>query len=46
MMAVIFEVWPASGRKDDYLNMAAAREAGRPYTVSEFNQPWPNTHGA
>ena len=24
MMAVIFEVWPASGRKDDYLNMAAA----------------------
>ncbi len=29
-----------------YLNMAAAREAGRPYTVSEFNQPWPNTHAA
>ena len=24
MMAVIFEVWPASGRKDDYLKMAAA----------------------
>jgi heme-degrading monooxygenase HmoA len=24
MMAVIFEVWPASGRKDDYLRMAAA----------------------
>jgi heme-degrading monooxygenase HmoA len=24
MMAVIFEVWPASGRKDDYLAMAAA----------------------
>jgi heme-degrading monooxygenase HmoA len=24
MMAVIFEVWPASGRRDDYLNMAAA----------------------
>ena len=23
MMAVIFEVWPASGRKDDYLTMAA-----------------------
>ena len=23
MMAVIFEVWPASGRKDDYLKMAA-----------------------
>ena len=23
MMAVIFEVWPASGRKDDYLRMAA-----------------------
>ncbi len=29
-----------------FLNMAAAREAGRPYTVSEFNQPWPNTNGA
>ena len=29
-----------------YLNMAAVREAGRPYTVSEFNQPWPNTHAA
>ena len=24
MMAVIFEVWPASGRKDDYLTLAAA----------------------
>jgi hypothetical protein len=29
-----------------FLDMAWAREAGRPYTVSEFNQPWPNTHGA
>jgi heme-degrading monooxygenase HmoA len=24
MMAVIFEVWPAKGRKDDYLKLAAA----------------------
>ncbi len=24
MIAVIFEVWPAAGRKDDYLKMAAA----------------------
>lgn len=24
MMAVIFEVWPAEGRRDDYLNLAAA----------------------
>jgi heme-degrading monooxygenase HmoA len=24
MMAVIFEVWPAPGRKDDYLTLAAA----------------------
>jgi heme-degrading monooxygenase HmoA len=24
MMAVIFEVWPASGRKDDYLKLAAS----------------------
>jgi hypothetical protein len=29
-----------------YLNMAASREAGRPYTVSEFNEPWPNRHAA
>jgi len=29
-----------------FQNMAAAREAGRPYSVSEFNQPWPNTHGS
>lgn len=28
------------------LDMAWARQDGRPYTVSEFNQPWPNTHGA
>jgi len=25
MMAVIFEVWPAPGRKDEYLQLAAAR---------------------
>ncbi len=24
MIAVIFEVWPASGRKDDYLSIAAS----------------------
>ena len=24
MIAVIFEVWPAEGRKDDYLDLAAA----------------------
>jgi hypothetical protein len=29
-----------------FLNMAAAREAGKPYTVSEFNQPWPNRQAA
>jgi heme-degrading monooxygenase HmoA len=27
MIAVIFEVWPASGRKDEYLAMAAALRA-------------------
>ncbi|MBJ6128366.1 antibiotic biosynthesis monooxygenase family protein [Microvirga splendida] len=27
MMAVIFEVWPAYGRKDDYLTLAAALRA-------------------
>ena len=26
-------------------SMAISREAGRPYTVSEYNQPWPNTQG-
>jgi len=26
-MAVIFEVWPASGRKEDYLRLAAALRA-------------------
>jgi hypothetical protein len=29
-----------------FLNMAAARVAGVPYTVSEFNQPWPNRQAA
>lgn len=29
-----------------FLNMAAARQGGRPYTVSEYNQPWPNTYAA
>jgi heme-degrading monooxygenase HmoA len=27
MIAVIFEVWPADGRKDDYLDIAAALRA-------------------
>ena len=27
MIAVIFEVWPAEGRKDDYLGLAAALRA-------------------
>jgi hypothetical protein len=26
--------------------VAASRESGRPYTLSEFNQPWPNTQAA
>lgn len=30
----------------DILEVAILREAGKPYTVSEFNQPWPNTHAA
>ncbi len=29
-----------------FTDMAWARQAGRPYTVSEYNEPWPNTHGA
>lgn len=30
----------------NFHNLAFAREAGKPYTVSEFNQPWPNTYAA
>jgi hypothetical protein len=29
-----------------YLAMAVTRQSGRPYTVSEYNQPWPNTYAA
>jgi hypothetical protein len=29
-----------------FQSMAIARQGGRPYTVTEFNQPWPNTHAA
>ncbi len=29
-----------------YLNMAIARQAGKPYTVSEYNQQWPNQQAA
>src|SRR5207248_905094 len=27
-----------------FVNMAFSREAAKPFTVSEFNQPWPNTY--
>ena len=45
MIAVIFEVWPANGRKDDYLAIAASlradlRQQRRVYfcrTVPEFS---------
>ncbi len=29
-----------------FLNMAITRRAGQPYTISEFNEPWPNRHAA
>jgi len=29
-----------------FLNVASKRIAGLPYTISEFNQPFPNTYGA
>lgn len=29
-----------------FLNVAVGRERGRPYTVSEFNQNWPNRYAA
>ena len=28
-----------------FLNEAASRQAGRPYTLSEYNQAFPNSHG-
>ena len=31
---------------DAFARMASTRQAGRPFTVSEFNQPWPNTFAA
>ena len=31
---------------DAFARMAATRQTGRPFTVSEFNQPWPNTYAA
>ena len=34
------------GGLERFLTMAVYREAGRPYTVSEFNQPYPNRQGA
>jgi len=34
------------GGLNEFLNMAIARQRGRPYTVSEYNQPWPNRQGA
>jgi len=29
-----------------FKNIALAREAGKPFTISEFNLPWPNHYGA
>jgi hypothetical protein len=34
------------GGLTSFIEMAAARQAGRPYTVSEYNQPWPNQQAA
>jgi uncharacterized protein (TIGR03437 family) len=31
---------------NEILETAVMRQAGYPYTVSEYNEPWPNTHGA
>jgi hypothetical protein len=35
-----------TGGMSSFQTMAIAHQAGRPYTVSEFNQPWPNTYAA
>jgi hypothetical protein len=34
------------GGLNEFLNMAIARQRGRPYTVSEYNLPWPNRQAA
>lgn len=31
---------------DAFTRMAATAQSGRPFTVSEFNQPWPNAYAA
>jgi len=36
----------AGGGWTEYLNMAVTRQRGRPFTVSEYNQPWPNRQAA
>ncbi|MBI4902263.1 MAG: hypothetical protein HY820_01425 [Acidobacteria bacterium] len=42
----IRDISSAGGQLGSILNMATARVAGKPYTVSEFNQPWPNQQAA
>jgi hypothetical protein len=42
----IRDVAAADDGWSSFIDMAWGREAGKPYTVSEFNQPWPNTHSA
>jgi hypothetical protein len=36
----------SAGGFSAFLRVAAGRQWGKPYTVSEYNQPWPNTHAA
>ena len=40
MIAVIFEVWPADGRKQTYLDIAAELNSSRRFIVVPFNQSY------
>ncbi len=42
----IRELSQVGGNLSALQEMAITREAGRPFTVSEYNQPWPNTYAA
>lgn len=38
--------WLGDAFEDTLLNVAYARQQGKPFVVSEFNQPWPNEQGS
>lgn len=38
--------WLGDAFEDTLLNVAYARQQGKPFVISEFNQPWPNEQGS